>query len=141
VGFALRAAALSLFATGILLQSSCSASTSDCTCLVDNNGERRTLACGDTSCIGGTVLACADKEKVVPHGACSATPAPSDTPPSADSGAAPPSDPSCPNLAAFCGTSCSSPASVAADCLSVANAADPQACAAWQGANGLLCHP
>jgi hypothetical protein len=136
VGFVVRVA---LF-VACLIWIACTSSTSDCTCVVEYNGERRTLACGETACVGGVVTACGDQNKTVQHGACTSEP-----PPDVDSGAsssgAPPPDHSCDDLRNFCIASCNNPASVAADCQSTANAGDPQACAAWQSSNAVLCKP
>jgi hypothetical protein len=133
-----RVALALLLVTGWVALACCSSSTTDCTCLVDNNGERRTLACGDTSCVGGTSVACTDKDKIVTQGACAA-PAPTGTSTTPDAAPPPPPDTSCSDLAAFCNASCTSPASVASDCQSVASAGDPQACSSWQASNGPLC--
>jgi hypothetical protein len=136
VSLALRTFVLVALAASAALPC-CTASTTDCTCLVDNNGERRTIACGDTTCVGGTSIACTDKDKIVSQGACTPPPSPTATQTSPDADAPP--DPSCGNLQSFCNSSCTNPPSVSSDCQSVANAGDPQACASWQGANGLLC--
>ena len=136
-----QSATLALVVSYVAILSCCSSPTSDCTCLVDNNGERRTLACGETACVGGTSIACVDKEKVVLQGGCIVVlppPEPEGTP---DSGAPPPPDPSCDDLRAFCNSSCNNPASVAADCQSVASAGNPQSCASWQSTNSALCKP
>jgi len=120
-----------------------SSSNDDCTCVVEQNGERRTLACGQTSCVGGVVITCAEQDKSAQRGACTPTPGTSEPPgdgtPDAGNGAPP--DRSCDDLRTFCTTSCSNPASVSADCQTTASAGDPQACAAWQLTSGLLCMP
>jgi hypothetical protein len=137
VGFVVRAALLAGCLTSFAF--ACTSSTSDCTCVVEYNGERRTLACGETACIGGVVTACGDQNKTVQHGSCS------EPPPNVDAGvppeAEPPPDHSCDDLRTFCNTSCNNPVSVAADCQATASNGDPQACAAWQSANGVLCKP
>ena len=123
-----------------LLVLSCKSNT-DCSCPVDQGGDHRVLACGDTVCVGGTPFTCADGKAVAQSGACTATP-----PPGSTGGATPDSgsneqDHSCDDLSTFCNTSCRKPSSVASDCLSTAGAGDPQACASWQSSNAVLCSP
>jgi hypothetical protein len=118
----------------------CSASQDNCTCLVENNGQRRTLACDEIACVGGITIACRGQGQSEQRGACTDAPPapPASTDP--DSGAsAPPPDPSCDDLRTFCSVSCATPASESADCQSTASAGDPAACAQWQAANGVLC--
>jgi hypothetical protein len=136
VGFVVRAALLAACLTAL----TCTSSTSDCTCVVEYNGERRTLACGETACVGGVVTACGDQNKAVQHGACS-EPSPNLDAGAPGSDAEAPPDHSCDDLRTFCSASCNSPASVAADCQATATSGDPQTCAAWQSSNGVVCRP
>jgi hypothetical protein len=140
-------AALLLFAVGLAAgEWGCRGSNTDCTCVVENNGQRRTLVCGESACVGETTVTCAEAETAVFQGACTIAPAPG--PP--DSGA-PINDPdagtytepdrACADLLAFCNTSCRTPASASADCLTTATASDSTACSQWALTNGVLCHP
>jgi hypothetical protein len=118
----------------------CQTST-DCTCTIDQNGDHRVVACGNTVCVGGSPFTCSDGKAVAQSGAC-ATPAPGDT----SSGAPAPEggmpiDHSCDDLSTYCNTSCRKPASVSADCLATAGSGDPARCAAWQSSNSVLCSP
>ncbi|HEY8074804.1 MAG TPA: hypothetical protein VIF62_11860 [Labilithrix sp.] len=121
----------------------CKTST-DCTCTIDQAGDHRVIACGETSCVGGTPFTCSDGNAVQQSGSCTSTP-----PPGGSSGAEvdaggntpPPMDHSCDDLAAFCSTSCRKPASVNADCLNTAGTGDPTQCMEWQQSNGALCSP
>jgi hypothetical protein len=115
----------------------------DCTCLVDINGARRTLVCGETACVGGVTASCIDEDSSVERGACTPALAAS---PEVDAGVAeeqPDAGPdrSCDDLLTYCNTNCSGPASAATDCLTSASTGDAAACAAWPLERGLLCHP
>jgi len=136
-----RAMAIAFLASFVVGEA-CSSPDTACTCAVVNNTDRRTLACGDSVCVGGNVFNCTAQDQSVKRGAC--TSAPAAPTPDSGSNSAPPSTPpdhSCDDLAAFCSSSCSTSASVSADCQSTAAAGDPAACAAWTLANGALCHP
>jgi hypothetical protein len=138
VPFAARAA---LAVVSVAVVGCTSSSSDDCTCVVELNGDRRTLACGQTACVGAAVVICAEQDKSDLRGPCTQPPPPE--PPgsgSPDAGTGPP-DTSCDDLSTFCATSCSRPASVSADCQTTASAGDPPSCAAWQTTNGLLCMP
>lgn len=125
----------------VVLAVACTSGNDDCTCAVENAGVRRTLVCGETSCVAGLTLACVEKDDSVPRGACTeAPPAPTATS-VPDAGTTQPPDTSCDDLRAYCSSSCSKPATVSADCQSTANAGDPGSCAAWQSTNGVLCRP
>jgi len=120
----------------------CTKHDADCTCNVENNGEARTLVCGETRCVGGTTLTCGEKDKGIRGGPCNG----SVEPPDPDAGApggepTPEPDHSCDDLLSFCNSSCSNPPSVSADCQATASAGDPQACSVWQFANGVACRP
>ena len=119
----------------------CSRSNDACTCLVENNRERRTLGCGETSCVAGSSFACVDEEMAVQRGACTETPDASTPTPTSDPGSVTPPDTSCDDLRTFCSTYCSKPATVATDCQSTANTGEPRTCASWQATNGVLCRP
>jgi hypothetical protein len=136
-----RSATLALVASYVAILSCSSSSTSTCTCAVANNGERRSLVCGETACVGGTTYVCTDNQQIVTQGACIVVTPPPDTQPGQDASAPPPPDPSCDNLRSFCNSSCNNPASVAADCQSVASAGDPGSCTSWQSTNSALCKP
>src|SRR5436190_4159793 len=142
VPLAIRAASLVL-AASLVASMACSSSSNDtCTCLVEQNSERRTLVCGEASCVGGTIVTCTDQNKIAQRGSCVETPGSSEPPtPSPDSGNGTPPDPSCDDLRTFCATNCSNPASLSSDCQTTASNGDPQACAAWQLTNGVLCMP
>jgi hypothetical protein len=117
-------------------------SSTDCTCTVERGGERRVLACGENACVGGVTLACGDDEQVLQRGACTEENPPPPPSTSPDSGGTPPPvDTSCDDLRTFCSSSCNRPASTAADCVSVANAGDPQACASWRATSSVVCRP
>ncbi|WP_394850000.1 hypothetical protein LZC95_21395 [Pendulispora brunnea] len=120
----------------------CSSSNTDCTCAAEYNGQRRTLACGETACVGGVTIACGEKSQIVQGGACTVTSPPPESP-GFDAGGNPNPTPdrSCDDLRTYCSTSCSSPASVAADCLATASAGDPPSCATWPLTNGVVCRP
>ena len=47
----------------------------------------------------------------------------------------------CQDLAFYCGSQCTRPATAAADCEATAGAGDDTRCAAWSVINGLLCRP
>lgn len=124
----------------LVFLTSCKSNT-DCSCPVDQGGDHRVLACGDTVCVGGTPFTCTDGKAVAQSGACTVTP-----PPGAGSSGTPDSgssvqDHSCDDLSTFCQTSCRKPASVNSDCLSTAGGGDSQACASWQSSNAVLCSP
>src|SRR4051812_30279926 len=141
VRLAVRIASLALV---VVTSVACSSTSNDaCTCVVEQSGERRTLACGEAACVGGVVMTCAEQNKTAQRGACADTVETSEPaePPSSDAESAVPPDPSCDNLRAYCMSSCSNPASVSADCQSTASSGDPRACVAWQLTNGLLCIP
>jgi hypothetical protein len=130
------------FAIWFLGPAACSSPDTDCTCAVENNGQRRTIVCGESACVGGTTLTCTDRNQSVKRSACVAPAAGRGF----DAGATTPGqnptpDHSCDDLLTFCNTNCGSPASVSADCLTTASSGDPAACAAWQLSNGVLCHP
>src|SRR5258708_8864247 len=110
VRLAIRAASLVLF-TSFVASTACSSSSIDtCTCIVEQNGERRTLVCGEASCVGGTIMTCTDQNRVAQRGSCVDTPEPPSTP-SPDSGSGTPPDPSCPHLPTFLPTNLSTPPS------------------------------
>jgi hypothetical protein len=119
----------------------CARSNDTCTCVVDNSGERRTLACGETSCIAGLLVACVDEESTAVRGSCTGTSAPPPPPITLDAGVILPPDTSCDDLRIFCSTNCSTPATVAADCQTTASTGDPPTCASWQLTSRLLCRP
>ncbi len=143
VPLTIRAASLALVTFLVATMACSSSSNDDCTCVVEQNGERRTLACGQTSCVGGIIITCAEQDKTVQRGACTEMPGPTEPPAagSSDSGNGAPPDRSCDDLRTYCTTNCSNPPSVSADCQTTASAGDPQACAAWQLTSGLLCTP
>jgi hypothetical protein len=125
----------------LALSSACKTST-DCSCVVDQSGDHRVLACGDTQCVGGTPFTCTDGTSVALSGACTVTPPPG----AGSSGGTPDSgstvqDHSCDDLGSFCQTSCRKPQSVNSDCLSTAGTGDPVQCAQWQSSNAVLCSP
>jgi hypothetical protein len=134
--------ALGLLLTVVLAVACTSSNENECTCAVENAGARRTLVCGETSCVAGLTFACLEKDNSVARGACT-EPAPTPTTTATpDAGAPPPPpDTSCEDLRAYCSSSCSKPATVSADCQSTANTGDPGTCAAWQSTNGVLCRP
>ena len=134
-----RAALIAFALSASIAIAGCTSASPDCTCAVERNGERATLACGQTACVGGVTLSCRAKDAVDQAGACTSPPPQND--PDAGGGVEPPPDRSCDDLASFCGSSCTRPATIAADCQSTASAGDPQACASWQTANGALCKP
>src|SRR5206468_10326511 len=71
----------------------CRASTTDCNCPVEQNGERRTLACGETACVGGVTVACGSDQAVVSRGACTEQQTPPPPPAGGDAGDTPPPPP------------------------------------------------
>lgn len=126
----------------VALAIACKGSTTDCNCPVEQNGERRTLACGETACVGGVTVACGGDQTVATRGACTEQQTPPPPPAGGDAGGTPPPpDTSCDDLRAFCTSSCNAPAGAASDCLSTASAGDPTACKNWQSANSVLCRP
>ena len=136
---ALRAVSFALATFSV----ACSSSQDECTCVVDQSGERRTLACGQASCVGGIIVVCAEGNRTDQRGACTPTQDSTGTGGvgSPDSGNGGPPDTSCDDLQTFCSTSCSRPASVSADCQTTASAGDPQACRSWPLSSGLSCMP
>ncbi|HTQ04563.1 MAG TPA: hypothetical protein VMI54_11935 [Polyangiaceae bacterium] len=119
----------------------CSSSRTDCTCSFDNDGQHRTLACGERACVGGVNASCAAKDEIVRGGDCVAPPDDTDSDAGGVTEEPPPASTACDDLSTFCSTSCNSPASVATDCLTTASSDDPNACADWSVANGALCSP
>ncbi|WP_394828076.1 hypothetical protein [Pendulispora albinea] len=120
----------------------CTSSNTDCTCTAEYAGQRRTLACGETACVGGTTVTCGDKDQLALGGACTVT-APPPEGPGFDAGGnpTPPPDRSCDDLRTYCSTSCTNPASVSADCQATASAGNPESCATWTLTNGVVCRP
>ena len=119
----------------------CSSSHTDCTCSFDNDGQHRTLACGEHACVGGVNASCAAKDELVRGGDCVAPPDQSDSDAGSVTEEPPPASTACDDLSTFCSTSCNSPASVANDCLTTASTGDPDLCSDWSVANGALCSP
>lgn len=138
----MRRAAVAAVALGavVLAAIACHAKD-DCTCTVDQNTDRRVLACATTGCVGGLEFTCIDGKAQQTGSTCTQQPpaavdATAPAPPDAT-----PADTSCDDLRSFCSSSCARPATVAADCLSTASSGDPQQCAAWRATNGTLCRP
>ncbi len=119
----------------------CSSSHTDCTCSFDNEGQHRTLACGEHACVGGVNVSCAAKDELVRGGDCVAPPGNSEPDAGTVMEQPPPVNSSCDDLLSFCSTSCNAPPDVAADCLSTGSSGDPDVCADWSVANGALCSP
>ncbi len=119
----------------------CSSSRTECTCEVEFSGERRTVACGERACVGGTSVVCADQNVSVQRGTCTAPPASSGGDMTPGGPTNPGIDPSCGDLSTFCETSCGTPASVSSDCEATASAGDPAACAEWPPRERRALHP
>jgi len=133
------------FALGALFVSAfgCSTTKADCGCLVEKGNERRSVACGQSACVVGTLEICSETGQIVERGSCNAAPPATDQPETGGSTAAPngPPDQSCSDLLAFCTSSCNSPASASTDCQTTASSGDNAACAQWQQTSGIVCRP
>jgi hypothetical protein len=114
-------------------------SDDDCICTIDVNGDQRTLACGRSVCVSGTLQTCADKDQIVTRADCSSLPMP--TAPIDAGGPIQPSDPTCDDLDSFCTTNCNNPPSLAADCHSTAASQDASRCSSWRLTNAFSCKP
>ncbi|CAN5925613.1 hypothetical protein BH11MYX4_BH11MYX4_67550 [soil metagenome] len=113
----------------------CSSSTTDsCSCNAEVNGDKQTVACGATACVGGTTVTCSSTAAVQTGGSCTTSGS------SGTSGTSGGTD-DCAALATYCATKCATPASVNAACVDAANAGDQQKCVIWRAVNGSLCKP
>lgn len=122
----------------------CSTTKADCACVVEKGNERRSVACGQSACVAGTLEICGETGQIVERGACSAAPPSTDQPDTGGSSATAPGVPpdhSCDDLLSFCSSSCNSPTAASTDCQNTASSGDSAACAQWQQTSGVLCRP
>jgi len=131
------------FAFGALFASALGCGTKpDCGCVVEKGNERRSVACGQSACVAGTLEICGETGQIVERGSCNAAPPATDQPETGGSTASSsPPDHSCDDLLTFCSSSCNSPTSASTDCQNTASSGDNNACAQWQQTSGVLCRP
>ena len=141
----MRSVGIWSFALGVLFSSTpgCSSNKSDCACLVERGNERRSVVCGQSACVAGTLEICSETGQIVERGACNPAPPSTEQPDTGGSGgsscAAP--DHSCDDLLSFCNSSCNSPTTASTDCQNTASSGDSAACQQWQQTNAVVCRP
>jgi hypothetical protein len=132
-------AAIAALALGL----GCGTAQPDCGCVVQKGAERRSLACGQSACVAGSLENCSETGQIVERGACNNAPPSMDETDAGTATGSPSNTPdhSCDDLLSYCNSSCHSPTSASTDCQNTASSGDSAACQQWQQTNGVLCRP